>query len=246
MSKHVYTCTHTHSQREPSRKVKVKFAQSCLTLHDPMDYTVHGILQEYWSGQPISSPGELPNPGIESRSPALQVDSLTAEPQGKPKNTGVGSLSLLQRIFPTQELNWGLLHSRRILYQLNYEGSPILVKVKTKILSIADKALHYLVLVSTHIPTMPVIMVSQLFLKALDKCLRHLYLWFPLTTIFFPQGIYPVLSLPPYLSSTLRSSLIILFKIVIAHTLKILSLLFCAFSLSLGPVSNTYVPYLSY
>ena len=40
------------------------------------------------------------------------------------QNTGVSSLSLLQRIFPTQELNWGLLHCRQILYQLSYEGSP--------------------------------------------------------------------------------------------------------------------------
>ena len=39
---------------------------------------------------------------------------------GKPKNIGVGSLSLLQRIFLTQELNWGLLHCRQILYQLSY------------------------------------------------------------------------------------------------------------------------------
>ena len=39
--------------------------------------------------------GELPNPEIEPRSPALQADSLPAEPQGKPKNTGVGSLFLL-------------------------------------------------------------------------------------------------------------------------------------------------------
>ena len=44
-----------------------------------------------------------PNPRIEPRSPTLQADSSPAEPQGKPKNTGVGSLSLLQRIFPTQE-----------------------------------------------------------------------------------------------------------------------------------------------
>ena len=56
---------------------------------------------EYWSGYPFPSPGNLPNPGIEPRSPALQADSLPAEPQGKPKNTGVGGLHLLQWIFPT-------------------------------------------------------------------------------------------------------------------------------------------------
>ena len=70
------------------------------------------------------SPGDPPNPGIKPRSPTLQVNSLPAEPQGKPKNTGVGSLALLQQIFPTQESNWGLLHCRWILYQLSYEGSP--------------------------------------------------------------------------------------------------------------------------
>ena len=79
---------------------------------------------EYWSGQPFPSPGDLPNPGIELRSLALQADSLPAEPEGKPKNTGVGSLSLLQGIFPTQELNRGLLHCRQILYQLSHQESP--------------------------------------------------------------------------------------------------------------------------
>ena len=44
--------------------------------------------QEYWSGLLFPSPGALPNPGIELRSLALQVDSLPAEPPGKPKNTG--------------------------------------------------------------------------------------------------------------------------------------------------------------
>ena len=39
---------------------------------------------EYWSGYPFFSPGDLPNPGIEPRSPTLQVDSLPAEPPGKP------------------------------------------------------------------------------------------------------------------------------------------------------------------
>ena len=46
---------------------------------------------------------------IEPRSPSLKADSVLSEPPGKPKNTGVGSLSLLQGNFPNQELNWGLL-----------------------------------------------------------------------------------------------------------------------------------------
>ena len=65
-----------------------------------------------------------------SFSPTLQMDSLWCEPPEKPKNTGVGSLSLLQGSFPSQELDWGLLHWRQILYQLNYQGSP-LVWLKT-------------------------------------------------------------------------------------------------------------------
>ena len=40
--------------------------------------------QEYWSGVPFPSPGDLPDPGIESRSPALEADALTSEPPGKP------------------------------------------------------------------------------------------------------------------------------------------------------------------
>ena len=78
----------------------------------------------------MPSPRDLPNPGIEPGSPALQVDSLPAEPQGKPKNTGVGSLCLLQWIFPTQELNLGLLHCRQILYQLSYQVENKLTKMK--------------------------------------------------------------------------------------------------------------------
>ena len=41
--------------------------------------------QEYWSGLPFPSPGDLPGPGIESRSPALEADALPSEPPGKPK-----------------------------------------------------------------------------------------------------------------------------------------------------------------
>ena len=79
---------------------------------------------EYWSGFLCPPPGDLFNPGIEPRSPTLQKDSLPSEPPGNPKNTGVSSLFLLQGIFLTQELNWGLLHCRQILYQLSYRENP--------------------------------------------------------------------------------------------------------------------------
>ena len=72
--------------------------------------------QEYWSGLPCPPPRDLPNPGIEPGSPTLQADSLSSEPPVNPKNTGVGSLSLLQGIFLTQKSNQGLLNCRWILY----------------------------------------------------------------------------------------------------------------------------------
>ena len=50
--------------------------------------------QEYWNGLPFPSPGDLPDPGIEPRSPTLQADALPSEPPGKPtmldaKNTNL-------------------------------------------------------------------------------------------------------------------------------------------------------------
>ena len=97
--------------------------------------------QDYWSGFPCPLPGDLPNPGIELRSPALQADSLPSEPPGKPMNTGAVSLSLLQGIFPTQESNRYLLHCRQILYLLSYQRSPgcwirAILKVMTNLDSI--------------------------------------------------------------------------------------------------------------
>ena len=65
-------------------------AQSCLTLCHPMDCSLQApqsmefSRQEYWSGLPFPSPGDLPAPGIEPRSPALQADALPSEPPGKP------------------------------------------------------------------------------------------------------------------------------------------------------------------
>ena len=66
--------------------MEVKVAQLCPTLWDPMDYTVHGILQaRILEGVAFPTSGDLPNPGIEPRSPALQADSLPAEPQVEPQ-----------------------------------------------------------------------------------------------------------------------------------------------------------------
>ena len=98
----------------PSWRDEVKSKSlSCVQLFATL-WTVQSMefsRPEYWSGYLFPSPGDLPYPGIEPRSPALQADSLPAKLQGKPKNT-VGSLSLLQQIFLTQEFNWGLLHIR--------------------------------------------------------------------------------------------------------------------------------------
>ena len=78
-----------------------------------------------WVAMP-SPPGDLPNPGIQPRSPTLKVDgflTIWATP-GKPMNTGMGGLSLLHGIFLTKELNWGLLHCRSTLYTTELPGSP--------------------------------------------------------------------------------------------------------------------------
>ena len=103
-------------------------AQSCLTLCNPMDYPSGASDQVDSPGKNTGVgchahlQGNLPNPGIEPRSPTLQADSLISWATGKPKNTGVGSLSFLQQIFLTQESNRGLLHCRWTLYQLSYVG----------------------------------------------------------------------------------------------------------------------------
>ena len=65
-------------------------AKSCPTLATPWAVACQTSLsmgfsrQEYWSGLPFLSPGDLPDPGIEPRSPALQADSLPIELRGQP------------------------------------------------------------------------------------------------------------------------------------------------------------------
>ena len=84
--------------------------------------------QEHWSGLSFPPLGDLPNPGIEPMSPTLQADYFPAEPQGKPKNNGVGTLSLLQRIFPTQDLNLGspALQADSLPTELSGKPCPLL------------------------------------------------------------------------------------------------------------------------
>ena len=69
--------------------MKSEVTQLCPTLCDPMDWSLHQASpsmgfsrQEYWNGLPFPSPGDLPDPGIKPRSPALQADALPSEPPG--------------------------------------------------------------------------------------------------------------------------------------------------------------------
>ena len=143
-------------------KVRVKVSRSVVldsaipwTIACQASLSMEFSRQEYWSGLPTPSPGDLPVPGTDPQSPTLQADSSSFEPPGKPvkiralkreseshsvvsnslwphglyspsnspgQNIGMGSDSLLQGIFPTQESNQGLLHCRQILYQLSNHG----------------------------------------------------------------------------------------------------------------------------
>ena len=69
--------------------------QSCPTLCDPCTVAHQAppsmgfSRQEHWSGLPFPSPGDLPDPGTEPRSPTLQADTLTSAPPEKPQNTSI-------------------------------------------------------------------------------------------------------------------------------------------------------------
>ena len=123
LNKCIYLDPHDYSHWENSKLKSEKSFSHVQLFVAPWNSLGHST----GVGSLFLAPGDLPNPRMELRSPTLQVDSLSAEPQGKPKNTGVGSLSLLQGIFPTQESNQGLLRCRRILYQLSYQGSLLAI-----------------------------------------------------------------------------------------------------------------------
>ena len=106
------------------RKVRVKVAQSCLTVCAPVDCnlpgsSVHGVLQARileWVAIPFSRGSSHPRNWTQvSR---IGGGFFMSEPRGNPKTNVVGSLCLLQQIFPIQESNQGLLHCGQILYQM--------------------------------------------------------------------------------------------------------------------------------
>ena len=78
---------------------KALIAQLCLTLCNSMHYSLPGSSVDRFlqvrilSGWPLPSPGDLPDPGIEPRSPSLQADSLLSESPGKPKDVGNETLN---------------------------------------------------------------------------------------------------------------------------------------------------------
>ena len=92
-------------------EMRSEVSQSCLTLCKLMDCSLQAppsmefSRQEYWSRLPFPSPGDLPDPGIEPRAPALWADALPSEPPGKPK--GKASLGFEPRIscFRDRHLN---------------------------------------------------------------------------------------------------------------------------------------------
>ena len=119
-------------------KTKAKVAQSCLTLCDPMDYTVHGILQARvleWVAFPFSRGSSQPMDWTQICIAGRFFTSWAKREAQEYWSIGVGGLSLLHQIFLTHESNWGLLHCGQILYQLNYamrEAPPINGKGKKK------------------------------------------------------------------------------------------------------------------
>ena len=103
---------------------EVKVTQLCLTVCDLMDYRIHVILQARileWVAFPFSSGASQPRNWTEVSS--IAGGFFTSWATREAQEYGVGSLSLLQWSFPTQELNRGLWHCRQILYQLSYQGS---------------------------------------------------------------------------------------------------------------------------
>ena len=113
---------------------KWSVSQSCLILSNPMDCSQARLSkefprQEYWSGLPFPSPGDLSDPGIEPRSPALQATSLPSEPSWKPQAGKISVRRMKEKsgsiCFPQQSpvlyqgVIWWQLHGMVAIMQLD-------------------------------------------------------------------------------------------------------------------------------
>ena len=105
----------------------VQVIQSCLTLCNRTDYTVHGILQARIL-ESVTIPFSRGSSQPRNQTQVSRIAGRFFTNWEKSKNTGVGSLSLLMQNLLTQESNQGLLHCRRILNQLSYARSPLVLK----------------------------------------------------------------------------------------------------------------------
>ena len=122
-------------------KVKVKVAQLSPTLCDPWTIQFMELSKpEYWSGWPFPSPGDLPNPGIEPRSPTLQADSL----QGQ-------KISFQKSLLPTSPFLFMTDHPLNNAYVYLYCSK--LSSFKPSVLSLSSELLYVLDL---EFPTYPV------------------------------------------------------------------------------------------
>ena len=83
---------------------RVQFFATLWTVADQASQSMGFSRQEYWSGLPFPFPGDLPNPGIEPRSPALQADALTSEPPEKPQKDSNVDLTLFSTQFQSTPL----------------------------------------------------------------------------------------------------------------------------------------------
>ena len=84
MLKQLQTRSFSESESEVKSLSRVRLFATPWTVAHQAPLSMGFSRQEYWSGFPFPSPGDLPDPGIEPRSPALRADALTSEPPGKP------------------------------------------------------------------------------------------------------------------------------------------------------------------
>ena len=79
--------------------------------------------QEYWSGLPFPSPGDLPDPGIEPRSPILEADALTSEPPGQENSRNTSTSALLIRLKPLTV--WITTNCEKFLKRWDYQTTSV-------------------------------------------------------------------------------------------------------------------------